>query len=68
MVLEDWENDNKLNYNLKKAYFGLQICKCGKGKDAVTAGYALQNRAYLGPTSTDCDLSFVMVSDSICIV
>lgn len=35
LVLEDWENDNKLNYKMKKAYFGIQICKGGRGLQEV---------------------------------
>mmetsp|Transcript_30911 Transcript_30911/g.28092 ORF Transcript_30911/g.28092 Transcript_30911/m.28092 type:complete len:112 (-) Transcript_30911:592-927(-) len=26
-IFEDWENDHKLNYKLKKMYFGLEVCK-----------------------------------------
>jgi len=31
LVLENWDNNHKLEYKMKRSYFGLQICKYGKG-------------------------------------
>jgi len=68
LILEDWENNHvkgNLEYKMRRSYFGLQICKYGKGKDAVNAGYELPLRPYLGPTSTDNDLAFLMANQAM---
>lgn len=31
LVLENWDNNHKLEYKMKRSYFGLEICKYGKG-------------------------------------
>jgi len=68
LLLEDWENNHvttNLVHKLKTAYFGVQVCKIGRGKDAVNSGYELAKRPYLGPTSTDNDLSFLMANQAL---
>lgn len=38
-----------------------ELIKPFSGKDSVNSGYELTKRPYLGPTSTDNDLAFLMV-------
>ena len=55
----------------RKAYFGLMIASCkpdlhkkGKNFDTYYTRYNLKQRPYLGPTSTDHELAFLMVNQA----
>jgi len=61
-LLEDWENDNKGNYKLKRIYLSKLIARAAKGEKFFNEKYKLTARAYLGPTSCDNDLAFMMTN------
>lgn len=45
---------------LKRVYFGLDITTNRLQGKKISTQYCLSERAYLGPTSTDSDLAFLM--------
>lgn len=43
-IYEDWENDHKLNYKLKKMYFGVELYKSLKGrKNKIIFDWKIEN-------------------------
>ena len=56
------ETDTK--ETLEKVYFGIELSSCKIGKAKFNIKYQLSNRIYLGPTSTDNDLAFLMCNQA----
>lgn len=49
---------------LEKVYFGVELSSCKLGSAKFNMKYQLGNRIYLGPTSTDNDLAFLMCNQA----
>lgn len=49
---------------LEKVYFGVELSSCKLNKAKFNIKYQLGDRIYLGPTSTDNDLAFMMCNQA----
>lgn len=58
-IIENYDKED--NLNPKKIYFGREIIKRPKGGKKFHGKYVLNQRPFLGPTSTDNDLAFMIV-------
>lgn len=69
MVIHNWKLDKKTGQKyFDRVFFGKEIVKTlrevasnKKEKVSFCSAYALKNRIYLGPTTTDHELAFLMV-------
>ena len=61
IIYFDYETDCISYWDLKGVYFGRVICQPKKGKEFFNRRYELKERIYLGPTTMDNDLAFIMV-------
>lgn len=64
-IIENYDNVDDLKegetQTLKKIFFGREIVKRPRGGKKFHGIYELTNRIFLGPTTADNDLAFLMV-------
>lgn len=57
-------HETNTNETLEKVYFGIELSSCKINKAKFNIKYQLSNRIYLGPTSADNDLAFLMCNQA----
>lgn len=57
-------HETSTNETLEKVYFGIELSSCKINKAKFNIKYQLSNRIYLGPTSADNDLAFLMCNQA----
>lgn len=50
---------------MKKVYFGIELCTNKIATAKFNSNFELNKRIYLGPTSTDNDLAFLMCNQGL---
>lgn len=63
----DWyegHHHDDTDQTLKRVYFGIELSSCKIGRAKFNNLYQLSHRIYLGPTSADNDLAFLMCNQA----
>jgi tRNA (guanine10-N2)-methyltransferase len=50
---------------MRQVYFGIELCRNKIGTAKFNCKFELSKRIYLGPTSTDNDLAFLMCNQAL---
>jgi tRNA (guanine10-N2)-methyltransferase len=59
-----FHHESPVESTLKNVYFGLELCNNKIGNVKFNTVYELKKRIYLGPTSADNDLAFMMCNQA----